>query len=166
MYPRDPVLVEVHPPNGNRFQKMWRQLEKLVPFLALFFFPPTLLPRVFENRFLTQKWNPLERHKEPPRRDTTVMYGKNTSIFHSFTLKELYILLFSCDSCFCSFVSQGEHAEHPRNLITELCRQFYHLGWVTGTGGGISIKKGSVIDTFLSSFQWFLFLQLFVRVLF
>ncbi|XP_014219437.1 probable methylthioribulose-1-phosphate dehydratase [Copidosoma floridanum] len=30
--------------------------------------------------------------------------------------------------------------EHPKNLIPELCRQFYHLGWVTGTGGGISIK--------------------------
>ncbi|XP_012280248.1 probable methylthioribulose-1-phosphate dehydratase [Orussus abietinus] len=30
--------------------------------------------------------------------------------------------------------------EHPRNLIPELCRQFYNLGWVTGTGGGISIK--------------------------
>lgn len=24
--------------------------------------------------------------------------------------------------------------EHPRNLIPELCRQFYQLGWVTGTG--------------------------------
>ncbi|XP_037296292.1 probable methylthioribulose-1-phosphate dehydratase isoform X1 [Manduca sexta] len=32
--------------------------------------------------------------------------------------------------------------EHPRNLIPELCKQFYHLGWVTGTGGGISIKEG------------------------
>ncbi|OZJ05645.1 hypothetical protein BZG36_01475 [Bifiguratus adelaidae] len=31
---------------------------------------------------------------------------------------------------------------HPANLIPELCRQFYHLGWVTGTGGGISIRKG------------------------
>ncbi|XP_058788551.1 probable methylthioribulose-1-phosphate dehydratase [Phymastichus coffea] len=30
--------------------------------------------------------------------------------------------------------------EHPKNLIPELCRQFYDLGWVTGTGGGISIK--------------------------
>lgn len=30
--------------------------------------------------------------------------------------------------------------EHPRVLIPELCRQFYHLGWVTGTGGGISMK--------------------------
>jgi len=25
-------------------------------------------------------------------------------------------------------------------LIAELCRQFYGLGWVTGTGGGISIR--------------------------
>jgi hypothetical protein len=28
----------------------------------------------------------------------------------------------------------------PANLIPELCRGFYHLGWVTGTGGGISIR--------------------------
>ncbi|XP_045499281.1 probable methylthioribulose-1-phosphate dehydratase isoform X2 [Colias croceus] len=35
--------------------------------------------------------------------------------------------------------------EHPRNLIPELCSQFYHLGWVTGTGGGISIKEGDKI---------------------
>ncbi|KAJ1869923.1 Methylthioribulose-1-phosphate dehydratase [Coemansia sp. RSA 990] len=33
-------------------------------------------------------------------------------------------------------------SKHPANLIPELCRQFYHLGWVTGTGGGISIRKG------------------------
>lgn len=25
-------------------------------------------------------------------------------------------------------------------MIPELCKQFYNLGWVTGTGGGISIK--------------------------
>ncbi|KAJ2336087.1 Methylthioribulose-1-phosphate dehydratase [Coemansia sp. RSA 2681] len=31
---------------------------------------------------------------------------------------------------------------HPANLIPELCRQFYQLGWVTGTGGGISIRSG------------------------
>lgn len=30
----------------------------------------------------------------------------------------------------------------PRALICELCRQFYAQGWVSGTGGGISIKDG------------------------
>lgn len=35
--------------------------------------------------------------------------------------------------------------EHPRKLIPSLCRQFYHLGWVTGTGGGISIRLGEDI---------------------
>ncbi|KAJ9077239.1 Methylthioribulose-1-phosphate dehydratase [Entomophthora muscae] len=30
---------------------------------------------------------------------------------------------------------------HPSNLIPELCRLFYKLGWVTGTGGGISIRE-------------------------
>ncbi|XP_070085369.1 methylthioribulose-1-phosphate dehydratase isoform X3 [Equus przewalskii] len=35
--------------------------------------------------------------------------------------------------------------EHPRYLIPELCRQFYHLGWVTGTGGGVSLKRGNEI---------------------
>eukprot|EP01119_Soliformovum_irregulare_P014501 TRINITY_DN3967_c0_g1_i2.p1 TRINITY_DN3967_c0_g1~~TRINITY_DN3967_c0_g1_i2.p1 ORF type:complete len:209 (-),score=26.01 TRINITY_DN3967_c0_g1_i2:115-741(-) len=34
------------------------------------------------------------------------------------------------------------HEEHPRNLIPQLCRQFYKLGWVTGTGGGISMRLG------------------------
>ncbi|KEG15362.1 methylthioribulose 1-phosphate dehydratase [Trypanosoma grayi] len=32
--------------------------------------------------------------------------------------------------------------EHPFNLIPELCRLFYQLGWATGTGGGISIRHG------------------------
>ncbi|KAI9227391.1 MAG: putative methylthioribulose-1-phosphate dehydratase [Piptocephalis tieghemiana] len=29
---------------------------------------------------------------------------------------------------------------HPHRLIPELLQQFYSLGWVTGTGGGISLK--------------------------
>ena len=33
----------------------------------------------------------------------------------------------------------------PRALICDLCRQFYGMGWVSGTGGGISIRhKGRV----------------------
>ncbi|KAG8807131.1 Methylthioribulose-1-phosphate dehydratase [Serendipita sp. 411] len=34
---------------------------------------------------------------------------------------------------------------HPANLIPELCKQFYHLGWVTGTGGGISIRDNDKV---------------------
>lgn len=32
--------------------------------------------------------------------------------------------------------------ESADNLIPELCKQFYDLGWVTGTGGGMSIREG------------------------
>jgi methylthioribulose-1-phosphate dehydratase len=32
-----------------------------------------------------------------------------------------------------------------RALIVELCRQFYDQGWVSGTGGGISIRAGNRI---------------------
>ena len=30
----------------------------------------------------------------------------------------------------------------PRALIVELCKQFYAQGWVSGTGGGVSIRQG------------------------
>lgn len=35
--------------------------------------------------------------------------------------------------------------DHPTKLIPALCRQFYDLGWVTGTGGGISIRNSDGI---------------------
>ncbi|XP_042705095.1 methylthioribulose-1-phosphate dehydratase isoform X1 [Chrysemys picta bellii] len=44
-----------------------------------------------------------------------------------------------------SFLVKSKDKLHPRNLIPELCKQFYHLGWVTGTGGGISLKHGDEI---------------------
>jgi methylthioribulose-1-phosphate dehydratase len=32
-----------------------------------------------------------------------------------------------------------------RELVCELCRHFYDLGWASGTGGGISLKEGGRI---------------------
>ncbi len=35
--------------------------------------------------------------------------------------------------------------QETRELICELCRDFYRLGWASGTGGGISIKRSGQI---------------------
>jgi hypothetical protein len=40
------------------------------------------------------------------------------------------------------------HAEHPRQLIPEICQLMYNLGWVTGTGGGMSMKYKYAIRCF------------------
>ncbi|KAJ3079313.1 hypothetical protein HK102_003869, partial [Quaeritorhiza haematococci] len=39
----------------------------------------------------------------------------------------------------------SEDTQHPANLIPELCRLFYNLGWVTGTGGGITMMHDNHI---------------------
>lgn len=31
--------------------------------------------------------------------------------------------------------------DEPRRIIAELCRQFYQLGWVSGSGGSMGIHK-------------------------
>ncbi|CCW62309.1 unnamed protein product [Phytomonas sp. EM1] len=41
-----------------------------------------------------------------------------------------------------SLIISESHPEHPFNLIPELCSNFYHLGWATGTGGGVSVRLG------------------------
>jgi methylthioribulose-1-phosphate dehydratase len=33
-------------------------------------------------------------------------------------------------------------SEDPREIIVALCRAFYRQGWVSGTGGGVSIREG------------------------
>lgn len=54
-------------------------------------------------------------------------------------------------SCFCNkkndqisklddSLLDANDPNHPANLICELCRLFYDNNWVTGTGGGISIR--------------------------
>lgn len=35
---------------------------------------------------------------------------------------------------------EGKAVKETRALIAELCRHFYNLGWVSGTGGSITIK--------------------------
>ncbi|TKY66508.1 bifunctional methylthioribulose-1-phosphate dehydratase/enolase-phosphatase E1 [Spatholobus suberectus] len=35
---------------------------------------------------------------------------------------------------------EGKAVKETRALISELCRHFYSLGWVSGTGGSITIK--------------------------
>lgn len=36
-------------------------------------------------------------------------------------------------------------SNHPANLICELCKLFYDKDWVTGTGGGMSIRDGDLV---------------------
>jgi hypothetical protein len=43
--------------------------------------------------------------------------------------------------------------QHTRDLVVDLCESFYHLGWVTGTGGSISIRHGNRIFMAPSSVQ-------------
>ncbi|KAB8302590.1 hypothetical protein EYC80_005968 [Monilinia laxa] len=39
----------------------------------------------------------------------------------------------------------SQDPQHPANLIPELCSKFWHLGWVTGTGGGASIRQDDLV---------------------
>ncbi|KAL1883826.1 hypothetical protein VTK73DRAFT_7614 [Phialemonium thermophilum] len=39
----------------------------------------------------------------------------------------------------------SDDPDHPANLIPSLCAKFWTLGWVTGTGGGCSIRDGDLV---------------------
>lgn len=39
----------------------------------------------------------------------------------------------------------SDNPEHPANLIPSLCAKFWTLGWVTGTGGGCSIREDDLV---------------------
>ncbi|OAA82443.1 APAF1-interacting protein [Akanthomyces lecanii RCEF 1005] len=41
-------------------------------------------------------------------------------------------------------ITSDDH-EHPANLIPSLCAKFWTLGWVTGTGGGCSIRDDDLV---------------------
>lgn len=40
---------------------------------------------------------------------------------------------------------KSDDVNHPANLIPDLCKRFFHNGWCTGTGGGVSIKQDNHI---------------------
>lgn len=40
---------------------------------------------------------------------------------------------------------EEESDEHPLRLIPALLKDFYWMGWCSGTGGGISIRSGNKI---------------------
>lgn len=40
---------------------------------------------------------------------------------------------------------QSSDPNHPANLIPALCAKFWTLGWVTGTGGGASIRSDDLV---------------------
>jgi len=39
----------------------------------------------------------------------------------------------------------SKEEEYVRKKICSMCRNFYRLGWVSGTGGGISIRKNQIV---------------------
>ncbi|RDL36625.1 Methylthioribulose-1-phosphate dehydratase [Venustampulla echinocandica] len=40
---------------------------------------------------------------------------------------------------------RSSDSQHPANLIPALCSKFWTLGWVTGTGGGTSIRDDDLV---------------------
>ncbi len=46
---------------------------------------------------------------------------------------------------FCVGAEYDQDVKSPRARIVALCRQFYTQGWVSGTGGGLSIRDGQSV---------------------
>ena len=43
------------------------------------------------------------------------------------------------------YAASSPSSQKIKELVCELCRNFYDLGWASGTGGGISIREGNTI---------------------
>ena len=78
--------------------------------------------------------------KSPSSHDLTATSGTGSSVFARDTMASKNSIDVGSDHLITS-----TDPEHPANLICTLCRSFYNHGWVTGTGGGTSIVKGSHI---------------------
>lgn len=74
---------------------------------------------------------------------------------------------------------ESKPVKETKALVSELCRQFYTLGWVSGTGGSITIKvhddsipkpqqiilmspSGTLASLFFHGFLFFVFLDCFL----
>ena len=44
-----------------------------------------------------------------------------------------------------NFNNRLYQSDDPKQLICQICQNFYDLGWVTGSGGGMSIKRGEKV---------------------
>lgn len=51
------------------------------------------------------------------------------------------MLIWRKQTCYCG----KPETDHPRNLIPEICQEFHNKGWMTGSGGAISIRHGDEI---------------------
>jgi hypothetical protein len=69
------------------------------------------------------------------------VHRKNCCFFFTFRLNGL-IVFFKNEQNVQEAPDVPNDPEHPLLLIPELLKLFYQLDWVTGTGGGISIRKG------------------------
>eukprot|EP00389_Voromonas_pontica_P005782 GDKH01008659.1.p1 GENE.GDKH01008659.1~~GDKH01008659.1.p1 ORF type:complete len:214 (-),score=52.26 GDKH01008659.1:30-671(-) len=49
-----------------------------------------------------------------------------------------------------AFKQNPQDADTARSLVCELCRNFYSLGWASGTGGGVSVKDSTGSRIFMA----------------
>lgn len=51
--------------------------------------------------------------------------------------------LFSLERTVQSYINNNfTHQDHPRTVLPQLCRKFYSQGWMSGTGGALSVRSG------------------------
>ena len=62
--------------------------------------------------------------------------NKSNNLFSNLS-NQKFVSFFSCERA----MSVLKNSDSPQKVIVELCRHFYHQGWVSGTGGGKTKTK-------------------------
>jgi hypothetical protein len=87
--------------------------------------PSLILSKSTQHHYsIKTQLQPLEAHKSATL-PVSIMAGNNGSQKPTETNDHLI---------------KSDDPQHPANLIPNLCKVFWGLGWVTGTGGGTSIR--------------------------